>query len=361
VPLSRPDAAPLRPDLPWLRRRRLPPAATQKAGVDYTHPRRATAAQPAPVVPPPVPSTSAGIDYSHPRRRPAAPDRPEPAPSLDLSRPAAPQPTPSLDLSRPAAPQPSLDLSRPAAPQPAPSLDLSRPAVPAPSLDLSRPPTPAASPADDRRRRTRAGRLPYPRVRPGETLVLDRSRPTVTLTRLQSGVGALRVSLLRGPSSGDVELGLVCQTTDGTTSVVQRLSDPPGSSLATPGAPLPLVRLSPQEGVDTLSVHLRQVRRLRRALVYGYSPSDAVVPWQGVVVVRLQDDTRFEVPVDLPPLRGTLALLTVYAVAGELVLRAELEPCPGPPEAAAQAYGFAHAWLDGRLPVPAVAAARGRR
>lgn len=318
MPLSRPEAAPARPDLPWLRRRR-------------------TAA--APVGP-------SGIDYTHPRRRAAAPAPPAPAPSLDLSRRAAP--VPSLDLSRPAAPAPSLDLARPA------------PTALEPSLDLSRPTAGSPRPTDGRPRRTRTERLPYPRVRPGETLVLDRSRPTVTLTRLQSGVGALRVSLLRGPSSGDAELGMVCQTTDGATSVVQRLSDPPGSSLATPGSALPLVRLGTHEGVDTLSVHLRQVRLLRRALLYGYSPSDAVLPWQAVVVARLQDDTCLEVRVDLPPLRGTLALLTAYTVEGELVLRAELEPSAGPPEMAAQAYGFAHVWLDGRLPVPAVEPGRGR-
>ncbi len=93
------------------------------------------------------------------------------------------------------------------------------------------------------------------------------------------------------------------------------------------------------------------MRRLRRALLYGYSPSISVLTWNGLVVGTLHDGTRLELPFALPPLSGTVALLSIYAVEGELVLRSELEPYAGPPEAAALAYGYRHGWVEGRVPV----------
>ena len=279
-----PEQARPRPDLTWLRHRR----------VEHAH-----------------------IAYVHPPRSPA---------------PA----TPSLDLS----PAPSLDLSVQATPAPRPT--------PVPS-----PPTPAApvaAPAAVSRasQRVRPRTLPYPRLQRGSTLVLTAAKPTVTLTRLQSGVGQLRLTLARGSDAGDLAAGLICQTVDGATYVVQRLGD----ALSTPAAPLPMVRLVSDGGLDTFLVDLRQVTRLRRALLYGYSPSVSVVGWDGVVVAATYDGSRVEAPFDLPPLSGTTALLTVYAVAGELVLRSELEQFAGPPEMAAEAYGYHYGWLGGRLPVP---------
>jgi uncharacterized protein involved in tellurium resistance len=179
-------------------------------------------------------------------------------------------------------------------------------------------------------------------------VALTAARPTVTLTRLQSGVGQLRLALARGADAGDMAAGLVCQTVDGATHVVQRLGD----ALATPAAPLPMVRLVAEAGLDTVLIDLRQVGRLRRALLYGYSPGVAVLSWDGVVVATLHDGSRIEAPFDLPPLSGTVALLTVYAVQGELVLRSELEAFAGPPEMAAQAYGYRYGWLGRRLPTP---------
>lgn len=275
-----PDSAPARPDLGWLRHRRV--AAHH---IEYVHPPR------------------------HPTSNAPAPAPPEHPPSLDLGHPV-----PS-----------SLDLG------PAAAAPLALPAV-----------GPAAV-----ARRSRERALPYPRVQPGATVVLSAARPTVTLTRLQSGIGQLRISLARGADAGDLALGLVCETTDGATYVLQRLGD----VQATPATPLPLVRLAAVQGVDTFLVDLRQVRRLRRALLYGYSPAVAVLAWDGVVTTTTHDGSRVEAPFELPALSGTVALLTGYAVHGELVLRAELEPFAGPPETAAEAYGYHAGWLGGRLPV----------
>lgn len=229
-----------------------------------------------------------------------------------------------------------------------PSLDLS------PSLDLAASPdqsttgVPSVRPtAHAAPRRVRPRTLPAPRVEPRTTAVLQGRLRTVTLTRVQSGVGQLRVSLARSASAGDLAMGLVCETFGGATHVVQRL----GGAAATPETPLPLVHVLREGDTDTVAVDLRQVGRLKRALLYGFSPSVSVLRWDGVVVTTLHDGSRIEAPFDLAPLSGTVALLTLYNVHGELVLRAELEPFAGPPEVAAQAYGYHSGWLDGRMPV----------
>ncbi len=263
-----PADAPPRPDLTWLRHRKV-----ERHHNEYVHPAKPAAA--------PVPA-----------KHPAAP--------LDLSIAPAADPTP-------AAP--------------------------------TRPDTAAAS-----RRRFRT--LPYPRVQPGAVAVLQGRARTVTLTRVQSGVGRLEVSLLRAATAGDLALGMVCQRSTGETYVVQRLGD----ATAAPAGPLPLARLTGNQGGETIGVDLRQVVGLQRALLYGYSPSISALDWQGVVVATTHDGSRIEAPFDLPAFSGTVALLTLYNVHGELVVRAETEPFAGPPEMAAKAYGYDYPWLEGRLP-----------
>jgi hypothetical protein len=274
-----PDSAPPRPDLGWLRHRRV-----------ASHP----------------------IAYVHPPRPSAAP------PSLDRT------PAPTSPVPAPAPPSLDLDLHLDRAP--------------------ARAPEPAGTP-----RRSRPAALPYPRLARGTTAVLAGRRRTVTLTRLQSGTGALQVSLSRAAAAGDLALGVVLATTDGATHVLQRLGDALATP-TTPAAPLPLARLTGGPGSEGCVLDLRQVGRLQRALVYGYSPSIAALTWDGLLGLTTYDGSRVEVPFDLPPLSGTVALLTAYQVRGELVLRAELEPFAGPPETAAQAYGYSYGWLDGRLP-----------
>ncbi len=310
-----PDGAPPRPDLGWLRHRRV-----EHHRIAYVHPPKPAAA-PVPAAPAPGPTPA--------------------PPALDLSPPGPPAPRPAPAGRSPSAPAaPSLDLSppiRPAAPPP------SRPAPAGPTLDL----TPPAAAAPGRApRRTRSRTLPYPRLAPGTTTVLKGRERTVTLTRLQSGVGTLQLALSRADRAGDLALGLVLATTDGATHVVQRLGD----ALATPAHPLPLARLAGSPGRETALIDLRQVRTLERALVYGYSPSVSVLEWDGVLALTTYDGSRVEMPFDLPKLSGTVALLTLYQVHGELVLRAELEAFAGPPETAAEAFGHHYGWLGGRLP-----------
>lgn len=223
------------------------------------------------------------------------------------------------------------------------------PAADADLLDLSPEPAPGPdSPAAPGRsegppRRHRPRTLPYPRVSAGTPVVLAADTPTVTLTRLQAGLGQLHLSLTTGTHAGDFAMGMICESADGVVHVLQRL----GEAHSTPERPVPMARL---EADDALVFDQRQVANLRRALLYGYSPSVAVLDWEGLVVLAAQDGSRVEVPVDLAPFSGVVAMVTLYNVFGELVIRSEHQGFSGPPEQAAEAYGYRYGWLDGRLP-----------
>ncbi len=210
--------------------------------------------------------------------------------------------------------------------------------------------TPAAAPAAPRI--APADRAPLP-VRParrapsGTTTRLNTAKPTVTLSRLQSGVGVLELALTRAPSAGDLSLGCVLETDRGEEAAVQAMG---GHTVAPRGAAAPLVRLDARSSGDVVVIDLGQVRSLRRALVYGYSPSIATLTWDGVITASTFGGARLEIPFDRRAFSGTMAMVTIYNVGGELVLRSEMEEHFGPPETAAVAFGYGLPWLDGRVP-----------
>jgi uncharacterized protein involved in tellurium resistance len=177
---------------------------------------------------------------------------------------------------------------------------------------------------------------------------LTAAEPTVTLTRVQSGTGALEVVLTRAAAAGDLSMGCVFQTTEGTEAVVQSVGD---VTTGPAGARLPLVRWKAQADGEIVHGDLRQVTGLRRALLYGFSPAVSVLTWQGALVITTFGGARIEVPIDHAPFSGTLALLTIYNVDGELVLRSEMGEHHGPPEMAAHAFDYQVPWLDGRRPL----------
>ncbi|MCA0146925.1 hypothetical protein [Blastococcus sp. LR1] len=276
---------------------------------------------------------------------------------LDLSAPAAPAaPAPSsgLDLSAP-APSADLDLSTSTPAQPAPSagagfLDLF------PDPPAAAPPTPApgaATPAAARRpgRSTRekpTSWRPVPRVAARGRVILTPRDPTVTLNRLQSGIGALTVEAICSPAVGDVSLGALFELADGSSSVVERqrglVTGPPGS--------VSPVLTADREEFEQLIVDLRQTQRLRRLLVYAVSESGRELNWGGTLLTRTFGGARVELPLDLGVHRGPVALLSLYAVDGEFVLRAETERITGAVRDVARAYGYDRiTWADDRTPV----------
>jgi uncharacterized protein involved in tellurium resistance len=293
------------------------------------------------------------LTYLRHRARPAPPAPPAPPPPVRVTQhrtpvaPPAPAAPPAPPATGPRPAPPSLDLPpRPTGPAPRPPVG--------PSLDLTIPrgaPASAAR-ADPAARSPRRGPLSVRDARRATNEGVARltaAEPTVTLTRVQSGTGSLEVALTRGSAAGDLSIGAAYQLGNGTESAIQHLG---GVTTGPVGPLLPLLRLRERPDGESITVDLRQVANLRRFLVYGYSPSVSMLSWNGVLVVTTFGGARIEVPLDHPPFRGTLALLTVYNVEGELVLRAEMEEFPGPPQMAAEAFDYHLPWLDGRQPLP---------
>jgi len=327
VSLSSPLTAPARTDLPFLRHRRRPPAA----------PAAPVSAASSPALPEFLHGTSSR------HQRPGTPDPQHPAERspLDLSAPA-PRDTPG--------PGASLDLSAPAprdAPGPGASLDLSAPAprdTPGASLDLSAPAPSRAAGATPPAVRTYAP----PRAQAGAATILTAKAPTITLTRVQSGVGALQIELACSAEVGDMRLGCVYQLRSGLSSVVQHAS---GVPTAPPGSRRPVLT-GLRDEFEELLFDLVQVRELDRFVVYAFSASDSELKWGGTLVVSTLGQARVELPMDGPASAGVLVLLSVFNVAGELVLRNESDRIAGTVRDACVAYGFDRiAWLDARTPL----------
>lgn len=224
-----------------------------------------------------------------------------------------------------------------------------RPALPARGrtlLDLSPatppPPAPAPQPAA-RPVRTR----PVARTQAGTT-VLTSTAPTLTLTRLQSGIGALTMQARCAEEVGDVRLGCAYQLRSGETSTVQQAE---GRACAPRRSARPVIAAH-RERYDRISLDLRQCREIERLIVYGYSGRDEALRWGGALIITTFGGARIELPLDGPPSRGVRVILSLYNIRGEFVLRSEMETVGGSVRDACRAYGFDRiTWLDGRTPV----------
>lgn len=359
-----PAGAPPRDDLPWLRRRRLRPDAPAR-------PTSGASAGPAAPPSPTRPAASSGTSLD----LPAAPATPAGGTSLDLSGPAAAgtggssgTPPDVSTPGRPSAPSSasgtSLDLSTPARPS-APSsasgtsLDLpsaarSASASSGTSLDLSGSASPVAAPSLPARPRPSAATgdlvLGYTpdRLAPGGRASLTDDRPTLTLDRLQSGIGVLTVRAAVSEHIGDLRLAAAYRLTTGESSV---LDEARGLTVAPVGTSRYVVVAARDNG-DVLRLDLRQVRRLERLVVLAFSPSGATLRWGGALLVETADGGRVDVGLDREPASGVLVALSITQVAGELVLRAEDELVHGTFRDAALAYGFTTiTWVDPWTPL----------
>jgi uncharacterized protein involved in tellurium resistance len=246
--------------------------------------------------------------------------------SLDLS---APGPAPTRSVTS------SLDLSEPervTAPSGSSSLGSSVPNAPA-TPEVAPPPGPL--------------RRPTPRIAAGQRTILDRRSPTVTLNRLQSGIGTLVIEAVCSEAVGDIRLGALYELADGTTSIVQRAT---GCPAAPPGSRRPVIAGS-WDRYDRLTVDLRQSRSLRRLLVYAFSESGGELLWGGTLRLATLGASRLELALDLGPHAGPIALLSLYNVDGEFVVRAESEKVTGAVRQVARAFGYERiAWADDHTP-----------
>jgi len=193
--------------------------------------------------------------------------------------------------------------------------------------------------------RTPASRASWIRVSPAGDVTLTPAASTVALSRVQSGVGFLRLRLLLPEGAGALRLG--CAWQSGTTQL--------WTSGELSGAARSAVRVhdTPEElDVDLLAVH-----PLARIAVLAW-PDERLAGrpghvGPGLLVLRTEGGSRVDAPVPAVPNGSSAVLLSGYVVDGELVLLAEGHTVRGGPAHACAAYGYdALRWLDDHHPVP---------
>jgi hypothetical protein len=179
-------------------------------------------------------------------------------------------------------------------------------------------------------------------------VLLSRDELSVALTRVQSGVGALTIEAACSESVGDLRLAVGYRFDDGLSSLVGLERGVPA---APPGSRRPVLRAS-RGRFETVTLDLRQVRRIDRFLVLAYSASRGTLSWGGTLSVRTAGGAQVDIPLDRAPAPGVLVPLSVYLVDGQLVLRAEGDLVPGALRDACFAYGLdGISWLDAWTPL----------
>jgi uncharacterized protein involved in tellurium resistance len=220
------------------------------------------------------------------------------------------------------------------------------------SLDLSAPPAPAVAPAAPASAPTRPAAPAVPifadrRIRAGGQQLLSVKDPTVTLTRVQSGIGQLAIEAVCSPDTGDLRLGAAYQLRDGTSSTVQYT----GGSRFAPSSGRPVI-VAGRDAYEHLRVDLRQARALERMSVYAFSEARTELTWGGTLVLTTFGAARIELPLELLHAGRIAVVLSIYNLDGEFVVRAEMETIAGDVREAARAYGYDRiTWRDERSPV----------
>lgn len=185
-------------------------------------------------------------------------------------------------------------------------------------------------------------------MRGGERVYLSADRPTVTLNRLQSGIGTLTFEAACSPEVGDLRLGAAYELENRFSSTVQRTQ---GERFAPPHSRRPVI-VGDRDQFERISVDLRQSRDLRRLAVYAFSGNRTPLGWGGTLVVDVLGGARVEVPLDVLSGGRVAVLMSLYNVHGEFVLRAEMQALDGDVREAARAYGYdTISWVDDRTPV----------
>jgi uncharacterized protein involved in tellurium resistance len=247
-----------------------------------------------------------------------------------------------LDLSAPASS--SLDLSGPKTPAPAP------PARTAPvpdALDLSGGPAASSAGALIPPATTKTRVHNDVRIRAGQQHLMSVKDPTVTLTRVQSGIGQLQIEAVCSPAVGDLRLGAAYQLCDGTTSTVQYA----GGNRFAPSSRRPVI-VAGRDEYEHLRIDLRRSRELERVAVYAFSESRADLAWGGTLVISTFGGARVDLPLESLYDGKVAVLVSIYNLDGEFVIRAEMETIAGDVREAARAYGYDRiTWRDDRSPV----------
>jgi uncharacterized protein involved in tellurium resistance len=218
------------------------------------------------------------------------------------------------------------------------------PAEPAPpttpvttgSLDLDEAPASSRATTDRPPPRSRLLAHADRRVSAGGQQLLGVTAPTVTLNRLQSGIGQLEIEAVCSPAVGDLRLGAAYQLTDGTASTVQYTD---GNRFA-PSSRDPVI-VAGRDEYEHLRIDLRHARELQRMAVYAFSESRSELQWAGTLVISTVGGARLELPLESLHPGRVAVLMSLYNFGGEFVIRAEMETVyDGDVREAARAYGY---------------------
>lgn len=167
---------------------------------------------------------------------------------------------------------------------------------------------------------------------------LTPQQPTAVLTRIQSGIGALSIEIRWAEPSRGWLIGIY-QLTTGENRII-----PPSDSTFTVSDGI----LADHRGqYPRLTVDLQRIRHLERLLI----AASASTPLTGAMIITAYGGARIDLSVDLPA-PGVAALVSIYNVDGQLVLRAERDMVGGSLRDVCLAYGYDRiTWLDPNTPL----------
>jgi hypothetical protein len=186
------------------------------------------------------------------------------------------------------------------------------------------------------------------RVHAGGREILTVTNPTVTLTRLQSGIGTLTFEAACSAEVGDLRIGCAFSLRSGLSSTVQLTG---GNRMAPAGSRRPII-LAAREHFSRISVDLRQSVELERLAIYAFSESRSPLSWGGTLIAQTFGGAKVELPLESLQGGDVAMLMSLYNVRGEFVLRAEMQTLNGGVREACRAYGYDRiTWLDDRTPV----------
>lgn len=174
-------------------------------------------------------------------------------------------------------------------------------------------------------------------------LMLTPSAPVVSLSRLVSGIGTLTVQAAVTSGVDGLLLGCGYALADGTSSFLR----PDGESrVAPPGSRVPVLT-SGRDRYPHVTLDLRRIRTLTRALFVLGTTTRLPATWAGALLITTHSGAQISVPLEtVTEPAVALAAVSLHQVDGEIVLRSELDPATSLREACAL-FGYdAIAWLD---------------
>ena len=178
-------------------------------------------------------------------------------------------------------------------------------------------------------------------------LILSPRTPSVTLNRVQSAVGTLNFEAAVPATETSVRLGCLFELRSGMSSTVSRAA---GNREGPRHSARPVV-LGHREQFEEISVDLRQSRELTRLLLYLHTADHQPRVFPGTFTARTYGGAAVEIPLELPSAAPALAVMSLYNVDGQFVLRAEMEPINGAVRDIAKAYGYERiTWIDADTP-----------